>query len=86
MATSHKGSVENLMDYWAAGPGLAKWATSPTPFRTLRALLSKYVPANMLDGLTANLYHRVFNRWPGQDEKGGGKAPSSVRLASRLKR
>lgn len=56
-----------LKRYWAYGPGAAKWKTSATPFRTLREQLRKYVPARMLDGLTANIYHMALGRWPGKD-------------------
>jgi hypothetical protein len=59
-----------LKRYWAYGAGSAKWKMSPTPFRTLRALLAKYVPDKELDGLTANIYHMATGMWPGRGHGG----------------
>jgi hypothetical protein len=64
------GRGRKLWDYWL-GKGLGRWATSPTPYRTLRAaLLSEGVPAGEADGLAANLYHAHFGRWPGKHDRG----------------
>lgn len=53
--------------YWTAGPGLAKWRDSPTLYRTLLALLMKYIQnENVAKGLAAEYYHRVFGKWPGK--------------------
>lgn len=71
----HKGNEQRLKDYWAHGKGLAKWIGSPTPYRTLRAELSKYVPpGHELDGLTANIYHMATGKWPGKKRGDKGKA------------
>lgn len=52
-----------LKRYWAYGEGSGKWLT----FRQLRRLLAKYVHnPHTLDGLTANIYHMRFGRWPGK--------------------
>ncbi|AZS07882.1 hypothetical protein PBI_GRAY_28 [Gordonia phage Gray] len=60
-----------LRRYWL-GEGLSRWATKPTPYRSLRrALRSEGVPGRMIDGLAARLYHWHFGRWPGK--RGGGK-------------
>lgn len=65
------GRGSKLWKYWTRGKGLARWAESPTPFRTLRIELAKEgVPETMLDGLTANIYHEVFKRWPGRHDGG----------------
>lgn len=57
------GNARALKRYWTRGPGLAKWATSPTPFRTLVALLRKYVRDP--EGLAATYFRTVFGIWPG---------------------
>lgn len=54
--------ANQLKRYWAFGEGSAKWAT----FRELRRHLAKYVPPRELDGLTANIYHMRYGRWPGK--------------------
>ena len=60
-----------LRKYWL-GEGLSKWATTPTPFRSLVAALKREdVPAHMVDGLAAKLYRSHFGRWPGK--QGGNK-------------
>lgn len=66
------GPNKTLNDYWTRGPGLAKWATSPTPYRTLVALLSKYMAPHIAKGLAASYFHRVFGIWPGHRK---GKNP-----------
>lgn len=68
-----KRGAQRLKDYWAHGKGLAKWINSPTPFRTLRAELAKYVPPGELDGETANIYHMATGKWPGKQRGGKGK-------------
>ena len=63
------GDAERLKRWWAFGPGRQKWANSPTPYRTLRALLRQYVSARVADGLAANIFKLAFGYWPG--ERGG---------------
>jgi hypothetical protein len=53
-----------LKAYWTTGPGLAKWRTSPTPWRTLRRHLSKYLSGRKLDATTSAWYRIVFGRLP----------------------
>lgn len=59
-----------LRAYWAHGKGLKKWFRGldvAGNFRRLRrALATKHVPARMLDGLTANIYHEATGQWPGR--------------------
>lgn len=54
--------ARRLRTYWARGAGRAKWNT----FRELRNHLRKYVPAHMLNGLTANIYKQAKGTWPGR--------------------
>lgn len=55
---------EALHRYWTAGPGLAKWRGSPTPWRTLNAFLSKYMSGEQLDATTSAWYRDVFGHLP----------------------
>lgn len=69
------GASAALNRYWTAGPGLARWADSPTPFRTLRAaLLKEGVPEHMVDGLAAEYYHRAKGEWPGRQARNAAMA------------
>lgn len=70
------GGPLQLQAYWL-GKGLSRWADTPTPYRSLvAALLSEGVPANMVHGQAASLYHKHFGRWPGKHDgaPGDGKA------------
>lgn len=81
-----RGMPLQLKKYWL-GKGLARWAGTPTPYRSLvAALLKEGVPAKEVHGLAAKLYHDHFGTWPGAHEKQGGKAPSAVRLAGRARK
>ena len=76
----HKGTPgvfpAQLRRYWL-GEGLARWATTPTPYRSLvAALRSERVPGHMIHGLAARLYHWHFGKWPG---KRGKKAWDELR-------
>jgi hypothetical protein len=55
-----------LKAYWTRGPGLAKWRGSPTPWRTLRRFLSKYLSGDKLDRTTSAWYIAVFGKPPGR--------------------
>lgn len=58
-----------LRRYWL-GEGLARWATTTTPYRSLVAALRKEgVPGHMIHGLAARLYHWHFGVWPGKKNK-----------------
>ena len=59
------GKANALERYWTKGPGLALWATHPDPWRTLVALLGKYVRDPK--GLATTYYHKVFGDYPGSD-------------------
>ena len=65
--------AERLKRYWAYGAGRQKWINSPTPYRTLRALLEKYVSPRVADGLAANIFHMATGMWPGERK---GKNPA----------
>jgi len=58
--------TQRLMEYWAHGKGAAQigWGT-PGDFERAKALLRKYVPEHMLNGMVANLHHRATGGWPG---------------------
>lgn len=60
----------NLKEYWTAGPGLAKWSATPTPWRTLRRFLSKYISGAQLDATTSAWYRLVFGALPHQRSSG----------------
>lgn len=60
------GNPDALRRYWTAGPGLAKWRGSPTPWRTLRKFLSKYMSGEELDSTTSSWYRIVFGALPHQ--------------------
>ncbi len=78
-----------LERYWTQGKGLARWATTATPYRSLvAALRTEIEPGEMTDdqlkGLAANYYHKVFHKWPGK--RGGGKLTAAADPAERRKR
>lgn len=59
-----------LENYWTRGKGLARWATTGTPYRSLVAALKTEIPAgemtdDQVHGLAAKYYHKVFHKWPG---------------------
>jgi hypothetical protein len=61
------GGPAQLRRYWTEGKGLAKWASSPTPYRALvAALRAAGVPEQDIHGLAATYYHIVFKKWPGK--------------------
>lgn len=63
------GHGRQLWKYWTEGEGLARWADTPTPYRSLlAALLSEGVPPNQAHGLAANIYHEVLGVWPGKKD------------------
>lgn len=66
------GASESLNRYWTRGEGLARWANTATPYRSLVAALRKEgVPGHMVNGLAAKYYRTVKGEWPGK--KGGDK-------------
>ena len=66
------GPAWKLHKYWTVGEGRAKWAASPTPYRTLLAHLVKYMPPRVAKGLAARYFKAVFGYWPGSRK---GKNP-----------
>lgn len=79
------GRGRNLWQYWIAGKGLARWADSPTPYRTLvEQLGSEGVPAGQIHGLAANVYHRVFGTWPGKHDRPGGHPSAGEMVAAKI--
>ena len=71
--TQYKGTPgvfpQQLRRYWL-GKGLSRWATTPTPYRSLvKALRSEGVPGRMINGLAARLYKQHFGIWPGKRGK-----------------
>lgn len=78
-ATGHMPS--QLHRYWTSGEGLARWATTPTPYRSLVSALTQEVEGmtpEQIKGLAANLYHDVFGTWPGRQSKDGGALHASA--------
>jgi hypothetical protein len=63
------GNPGALRKYWTAGPGRAKWELSPTPWRTLRKFLSKYLSGDELDRTTSSWYRLVKGHLPNQKGK-----------------
>jgi hypothetical protein len=61
---------EQLQEYWTTGEGGAKigWCTEGSFDRARRALRKYVKNPDVLDGLVANLYHRVCGHWPGEDK------------------
>lgn len=59
------GATDALNDYYLHGAG-ALWQVSPTPFRTLLAMLLKYMSKEKAEGYAAQLYHAHFGKWPGR--------------------
>lgn len=66
---SDVAATARIKNYWSHGAGREKWIHSPTPYRTLRALLEKYVTPAVAAGLAANIFHDALGYWPG-DQKG----------------
>lgn len=76
VAAGDKGSrdpdTERLLNYWATGEGSKKirWSVAGD-FDRCVVLLSKYVPAHMVDGTCANLHKRATGSWPGKGPHSG---------------
>lgn len=67
------GGGDKLRTYWTKSPeGLAKWATSPHPWRTLRSHLIKFVNPDLATRLTETYFVAVFGYHSGSR---GGKNP-----------
>jgi HK97 family phage portal protein len=72
-AADYDGS--NLRTYWTAGPGLAKWRGSRTPWRTLKSFLSKYLSGDKLERTASDWYRLVFGYLP-QDKPAPKRRPT----------
>lgn len=63
---------DELHHYWTRGEGLARWAGSPTPWRTLLALLVEHVkppkPLGVLKRWTSRWFIEVFGYAAGSDK------------------
>lgn len=63
---------DELHHYWVAGPGLARWAGSPTPWTTLLNLLVEHVkppkPLEVLKTWASAWYIEVFHYSAGSDK------------------
>ncbi len=70
---SGQAGEARLKKYWAYGEGRDKWISSPHPYTTLVALLSKYVSPRVAKGLAANIFHMATGIWPGE-RKGSNPA------------
>lgn len=65
--TSANPHAAKLREYWAHGKGRAKWMPgTPGDFDRLRRHLAKFVPPQMLNGLTANIHKLATGEWPGK--------------------
>lgn len=71
-AMSPDPKAAKLREYWAHGAGRKKWRPGTGgDFERLRRHLRKYVPAHMLNGLTANIHKLATGEWPGRNAHGG---------------
>mgnify|MGYP001005083808 CR=1 FL=1 len=61
---------KDLWEYWL-GEGLKRWAVSPTPYRSLRRELLKYMPLRKASGLAAEIFHAHKGYWPGDKRHTG---------------
>lgn len=59
------GATKELNDFYLRGKG-SGWKSSPTPYRTLLAMLLKYMSRDKAEGYAARLYHAAFGKWPGR--------------------
>lgn len=75
MASKLQAVAPQLWSYWTHGKGLARWAGSATPYRTLvLQLTEEKVPAGMVAGLAARIYHAAKGVWPGGQGKGRSRS------------
>jgi hypothetical protein len=63
-----KVNAERLHQYWVAGAGLAKWASSPHPWTALHRQLAKYIyDPHLLDATVSKWHCEVFHQHTGSD-------------------
>jgi hypothetical protein len=66
-ADTHPGiGPSGPINKWWLTTGLSEWATSPTPYRTLRMKLLRYMSLAKASGYAAELYHLHYGEWPGK--------------------
>lgn len=73
---------DELHHYWTRGPGLAKWAESPTPWTTLYHHLVKYVNPEMAKRMASRWFLEIFHFASGSDlnRVTHGKPPRGHRI------
>lgn len=59
---------DELHHYWTRGEGLAKWASSPKPWTTLVAHLTKYVGPRKAKVFASRWFIEVFHYAAGSDK------------------
>lgn len=65
--------TQRLHAYWVRGKGRARWIGSPTPFRTLRVFLAKYIhDPKELNATTAQWVFDATGHHPGKGHGGPG--------------
>lgn len=68
LSAKDAAATERIHKYWVAGPGLAKWATSPHPWTALHRELAKYIhDPKLLDETTSKWHFEVFHQHTGSD-------------------
>lgn len=60
-------AAERLHQYWVAGQGLAKWATSPHPWTALYHHLLKYMSPELAKQTASKWHFEVFHQHTGSD-------------------
>lgn len=61
---------KDLFNWWLT-TGLSRWATTPTPYRSLRAELVQHMSLKKASGLAAELFKAHFGYWPGDKRHTG---------------
>jgi hypothetical protein len=52
--------------WWTKGPGLQRWVSSPTPWRTLYSQLKEHMSDDMAKRCASEWFHEVFGIWSGE--------------------
>jgi len=69
VADRRPGSRGYLKWYWTKGPGVAKWATSPHPWTSLKRHLRGKVPATYIDQVVSAWFEDLFGYRPAPDRE-----------------
>ena len=69
MTSGDKRAVgaERLHRYWVAGPGLKRWASTPTPWESLFRELRRFMPERQAKATTSAWHYEVFHQRTGSD-------------------